>query len=254
MEALKSRIFTGTLHHRRTAPKVHDFRYQVLYFYLDLDEVEQIFPLRGILGWIFRFQRSDYFLGQSKRSLKESVLDLVEAETGIRPEGPVRMLTQIRTYGFCFNPVTFYYCFDASSGKLQALASEITNTPWNERRAHAFLNTTQGTEWGSATLKKDFHVSPFFEMDYEYRWKWNSPGEIADGPIKIRMENWRREQLEFEANLSLRSEPLHSRAFSRLIYRFPLLTLKAFLAIYLQAAKIYLKKIPFVPHPKGVRT
>ncbi len=82
--------------------------------YLDLEELPELFD--GSLAWsarrpaLARFRRSDY-LGDPRRPLREEVLDLLEARTGRRPGGPVRLLTQLRQFGFTFNPVSFYYCF-----------------------------------------------------------------------------------------------------------------------------------------------
>ncbi|NDG84590.1 MAG: DUF1365 family protein, partial [Proteobacteria bacterium] len=90
MVSFKSAIYTGILHHRRTAPKVHDFRYRVALFYLDLDELERVFPVPFLFSLrsprIMGFDRRDY-LGRTG-SLKEAVCDLVQAKTGERPRGP----------------------------------------------------------------------------------------------------------------------------------------------------------------------
>jgi hypothetical protein len=252
---MKSAIYTGTLHHRRTQPKVHDFQYQVAMFYLDLDELPRVFSTRFLFSMrspsLLRFDRKDYLSG--KPNLKEAVYDLVEAQTGERPSGPVRMLTQIRYFGFCFNPVTFYYCFDAKGEKLEYIATEITNTPWNERMPHAFKFEGRDFEF-----KKNFHVSPFFKMDFLYRWKFNEPTPVdLKSAIRVQMENLEIKADEspgdrvFLANLVLKPKPLTPISVSVTVLAFPLLTVKAFLGIYWQALLIFLKGVPFVPHPKG---
>ena len=76
--------------------------------------------------------RRDY-LGDPDVPLKQAVLDEVEARIGRRPAGAVRMLTNLRTFGYVFNPVTFYYCFEPG-GELACVLAQITNTPWGERR------------------------------------------------------------------------------------------------------------------------
>ena len=62
--------------------------------------------------------------------LDRAVRDLVEDQTGARPEGSIRLLTHMRSFGHCFNPVSFYYCFEPGGERLQALVAEVTNTPW----------------------------------------------------------------------------------------------------------------------------
>jgi DUF1365 family protein len=252
---MKSAIYTGILHHRRTAPKVHDFKYQLALFYLDLDELDSVFSVPFFFSnrspRLIGFKRSDYLAG--KGSLKESVLDLVEKKTGERPKGPVRMLSQLRYLGFCFNPVTFYYCFDEAGVKLEYIAAEITNTPWNERKPYGFKFDGRDFEF-----KKDFHVSPFFKMNLHYVWRFNEPApDDHESKIRVRMEDWEMheqghptEQV-FEANLILKPQTLTRWNVIKTVLGFPLLTFKAFLAIYWQALCIYLKRVPFIPHPRN---
>ena len=95
--------------------------------YLDLDEL----PGLGLRS----FRRSDY-LGDPSRDLATEVRDRVEAALGFRPAGPVRLLTHVRSLGYVFNPVSFYYCFDEGGERLRAVVAEITNTPWGERHAY----------------------------------------------------------------------------------------------------------------------
>jgi DUF1365 family protein len=224
-------------------------------FYLDLDELEEVFSIPLLLSLkaprILGFERKDYLAG--KPNLKEAVYDLVEAQTGERPRGPVRMLTQIRYLGFCFNPVTFYYCFDAAGERLEYIAAEITNTPWNERMPHAFKFEGKDFEF-----KKNFHVSPFFKMNFHYRWKFNEPTpQDLKSSIRVQMENLEINPDEslgarvFQANLILKPKRLTPISVVMTVFSFPLLTLKAFFAIYWQAFLIFLKGVPFVPHPKG---
>ena len=141
-----SAIYVGTVAHVRRGPKANAFRYRQFMLYLDLDELENL-----KLGRIFgveragplSFHRSDY-RGDSSRALKQVVLDDVERELGERPTGPVRMLTHVRSFGYVFNPVTFYYCFDADGETLRAIVAEITNTPWQERHAYVLRANADG--------------------------------------------------------------------------------------------------------------
>jgi DUF1365 family protein len=93
---------------------------------------------------------TDYPLGTP---LKENVLNTLEGLTGERPGGRVMLLTQLRYFGFHFNPVNFYYCYD-EKGTLRWVLAEVRNTPWNERHYYAVNGQdAQPTE-------KAFHVSP----------------------------------------------------------------------------------------------
>ncbi len=105
-------LYEGTIRHRRRAPE-NEFRHRITLAYIDLDELPQLLggrllrPGPGLL----RFRRADY-LGEAATPLRDAVRERVQALAGERPAGPVRLLTQLRSYGVCFNPVSFYYCFD----------------------------------------------------------------------------------------------------------------------------------------------
>jgi len=247
---MKNAIYVGTLHHHRLSPKVHRFSYPVAFFYLDLDEIESTFRIPVLFSHrfprILGFNRKDYLAGQP--SLKESVRDLVEKKTGQRPRGPIRILTQIRYFGFCFNPVSFYYCFDESGERLEFIASEITNTPWKERMPYAF--EFKGQDF---VFQKDFHVSPFFTMNYRYTWTFVEPTpQKPDSRLRVIMKNHEltdRANLAFQAILDLKPQPLTLKTVVKTVLTHPLLTFRSFLGIYWQAFLIYLKGVPFVPHP-----
>ena len=112
---LRSGIYEGRVVHRRYTPVDHRFSYRIALAYLDLSEIGEVCSLHRL--WSDRrpnavqFRRSDY-LGDPAVPLDVAVRDLVEERTGTRPVGPVAVLTQLRTWGCLFNPITTYYCFD----------------------------------------------------------------------------------------------------------------------------------------------
>ena len=249
----KSALYTGVLHHRRTSPKVHDFKYQVALFYLDLSEIETIFNLPLFFSHrapsLAGFRREDYLKGDP--SLTQAVKDLILARTGKTHDGPIRLLTQIRYFGFCFNPVSFYYCFDQSE-KLQFIVSEITNTPWNERFAYV-SEVKAGDDSYRFEFKKDFHVSPFLPMDLQYIWKFNVPKPTdPKSALRVHMEDWdlKTNERVFESNLVMKPMPMTRGNLARLVFGYPLLTIKTILAIYFQAVLLKLKGATFYTHPK----
>jgi hypothetical protein len=123
--------------------------------YLDLDELPRLFEGRWLWSVnrrnIAEFRRSDY-LGDPTRPLKDCVLDEVEKATAERPRGAVRLLTHLRYFGHCFNPVSFYYCFDVEGAgeRLHSIVAEITNTPWKER--HRYVLALRDGEQGLPCL------------------------------------------------------------------------------------------------------
>ena len=129
-------IYEGTISHRRTEPR-REFRHRLALFYLDLDELPRLLGGRLVAGrpGLLRFRRHDY-LRPETLPLDRAVRETVEDDTGRRPQGPIRLLTQLRSFGHCFNPVSFYYCLDGSGERLDAVVAEVTNTPWGERHAY----------------------------------------------------------------------------------------------------------------------
>ena len=189
----QSAIYTGILRHRRFGTPSNHFTYPLFMLYLDLDEIPRLFRKNLLwsaagpnLAW---FRRKDY-LGPSDLSLKDAVADRVAREAGIELDGPIRMLTHLRFFGFCFNPVTFYYCFDREGSQVRTIVAEITNTPWGERHAYVLHRPDAVSANGTRrfSFAKDFHVSPFMPMDHDYRWYFSPP----DDRLLVHMTNLQR--------------------------------------------------------------
>jgi DUF1365 family protein len=216
--------------------------------YLDLAELPQVFdrtPLwsarRPALAW---FKRSDY-LGPATVPLDRAVRDLVEQRTGSRPAGPIRLLTHLRYFGYCMNPVSFYYCFDAAGRAVETIVAEVTNTPWKERHQYV-LPVVRADGAIRFEFDKRFHVSPFMPMDMRYQWSFNDPGDR----LLVHMENFLGAERMFDATLALVRKPWSRARLVGLLAAYPLLTLKVVIAIHWQALRLWCKKTPVHTHPK----
>jgi DUF1365 family protein len=193
------------------------------------------------------FNRPDY-LGPPDIPLDQAVRDRVEQQLGERPKGPIRLLTHLRYFGHCFNPVSFYYCYDTSDSKVDYIVAEITNTPWGERHCYVLgegQNEGEGAE-KRYQFDKAFHVSPFMDFDFRYDWRFEEPGEF----LRIHMINNKEQTKFFEAKLDLQRKEMNGTALAWILVRFPAMTLKVLSMIYWQAFRLWLKKIPYFEHKR----
>lgn len=274
-----SALYEGTLRHRRYSPVEHRFTYPLFMAYLDLDELPELFDGRWLWSArrpaLARFRRRDY-LGDPAIPLAEAVRDLVRERTGVRPAGPIRLLTHLRYFGHGFNPVSFYYCFSPDGARVEAVVSEVTNTPWKERYCYvvsAYGGNGNGSVAGRVhELEKDFHVSPFFDLDQRYGWCFSEPGER----LMVHMENFERPGVRpgepgvtppagkrkqvaadgddrlvkvFDATLDLARREITGRSLARVLVRYPFLTLAVVARIHLNAVRLWAKRVPFYDHP-----
>jgi hypothetical protein len=245
---LASGLYEGDVRHRRFAPRAHDFRYRIFMTLLDLDELDHVFEGRWLWSVrrpaLARFRRSDH-LGDPAVPLRAAVLALVRERTGLSLDGPVRLLTHLRYFGYCINPVSFYYCHDG--GSLRALVAEVHNTPWGER--HVYLFPLDGPGPYRLENRKEFHVSPFLPMDMEYRWVVSAPGDR----LTVHIETQRDDVKMFDATLRLARAEITGRALAGVLMRHPAVTAKVVLAIYAQALRLWAKGLPYFPHPASPR-
>jgi uncharacterized protein len=240
---VNSALYEGTLSHQRLGPHRHAFAVRVAMPYLDLDELDYVFA-RHPLWSVERpnavsFRRAD-FLGDPAVPLATVVRDVVEARTGRRPTGPVRMLAHVRTWGWVFNPIAIYFCMDESGRRVETLVLDVTNTPWHEHHAYVI----DGGE-GEHRFPKELHVSPFFGMDHAYRLRISEPGD----QLRVRLALLEGSDVAFDASLVLRRREVTRASLGRILWRYPLLTLRVSTGIYGQALRLLAKGAPIHPHP-----
>ncbi len=246
--ALHSALYVGSVRHRRFDRIGHGFVVRLYFAYLDLDELDAAFAGRWF--WSARgfapmwFRRADYF-GDPARPLADCVRDEVAAQTGQRPDGAVRVLTNLRCFGYAFNPVSIYYCFDRAE-RLVAVLAQITNTPWGER--HHYVVGREAATAGTlrAAFEKQFHVSPFQPMEQRYEWAVGTPGER----LGVQMENTVDGKVVFDATLTVERRPWTTGNLLRALLRHPWMTGKVIAMIYWHAFLLWCKRATFHTHPK----
>ena len=152
----------------------------------------------------------------------------------------------MRYFGYCFNPVSFYYCFDETDSQVEMIMAEVTNTPWNER--HCYFIKDKKHKNFTQSLKKEFHVSPFWDMKHDYEWYFSVPNDS----IIVNMINYKDEERVFDATLNMKRIPFTLRNLLRQVARFPFITMLVVFRIHWQAFKLWLKKAPYFIHPDKI--
>lgn len=240
---MRSAIYDGVVYHRRhandhTGGVAHAFEHHVTMPYLFLDELDEFLALHPL--WSKRrrpvhFRRADY-LGDSGTSLDSCVRDVVEARLGRRPSGPIAMLAHLRTWGWLFNPLTLYYCYEEDDVGIDAIVLEVTSTPWHERHVYVIDGTDH-----RARFAKEMHVSPFMAMDLDYVMSWAAPAER----LAVHLGSRHNDTPVFDAGFTLSRRPATRGELGRLVWRRPLQTYGVSASIYRHAARLLSKRAPF---------
>ncbi len=247
---MNSCLYFGEVSHHRKAPRKHDLRYDVYMAHLFLDELDDVF--KGRWFWSVNrsnlggFNRSDYHNPETP-DLADAVRQTMTDQLAREIKGPVSIITHLRTFGYCFNPVSFYFLWNEELTRPIALMAEITNTPWGERYAKCFeWDSCNGGDRSDHEFRKEFHVSPFIGMNIDYDWRFRAPAKHFQADMILKEEK----KAFFTAHLKLSRRPLDGRNLAWALARFPFMTLNVTRAIYWNALILRLKGCPFYSHPK----
>lgn len=241
----QSGIYTGNIRHRRFSPVARTFSYSFSMFSLNPDAIEELTSQYMLFGsrWFnpVRFCEKDY-LKSELGSLKQRIALKVAKLGGQWDGNEVMMLVQCRCLGFYFSPVNLYFCFN-DDGRCPLMLAEVSNTPWQER--HYYLVNVEQPQ----LTQKYFHVSPFMPLDMHYQWRVKPPGD----KLFVHLENLDKSpqaKKVFDATMALTRQPMSSLAMIKAWFSLPFSAIKIVTLIYWQALKIFIRGVPFIPHPK----
>lgn len=260
---MHSCIYEGTVSHCRFEPVEHRFNYRLFMLFLDLSELptlvgkssgayarsESTRPLiSGSKFSLSSFLSSDHLIGVD--ALDSQVRELVLKESGQRPSGPIRLLTQLRYFGYYFSPLNLFYVYSQDGSRVDSVVAEVNNTPWGERHLYLLWQGNQKVDGCNGNRlsfehPKQMHVSPFMDMDMNYRWRLNDPQER----LSVCLENYRDDRRLFAASMNFNRRELTTANLRWMTLRYPLMTVQIIAAIHYQALKLWLKKCPVYLHP-----
>lgn len=303
----KSCLYIGTVKHSRlkgvTGSKhgvVHQLQYPLFFSYLNLHEIMSIgwslYPIFKVNAGAMAFcslDEKDHLKGidftkEGNSSDKMTFLQKIHAFVKRESNGKlnvddhdINLLTHLTYFGYCFNPVSFYYMYNNKNSKscsVDAIIAEVGNTPWNEQHSYLLhehvldvaINRHRPTNPASddidtsvttsdrvdskadhfeATWTKCFHVSPFMEMDYRYNFTFSEPKDVIS--VHSKLVKAATNEVWFTAHFHLTRIPFTPLNLLYVLVFYPLHTRMIQIWIHLEALKIYLKGVPTFEHPEG---
>lgn len=238
---MNSCLYECRVMHHRLEPLRNAFHYNYFLFYLDLDELDTLVrrnPLMSRDRWnAYSFRDTDHM--HQYGSAKASVLEFIRSHGVTQEPGRIMLLANLRTFGYTFNPVCFYFCF-TQAGEPLCVVVEIHNT-FGEMKSY-FINAANpfSGEFRNQE-KKYFYVSPFVDMDTTFDFRLAIPSER----IHIQIDDIRNGQKFFISTLTGRRRVLTTGRLLWYSVKFPLVTVKVIALIHWQALKLWLRRLPY---------
>jgi len=197
------------------------------------------------------FHERDHF-GNTNLLPRERLIQDAAAHGVVLPDGPVYLLTHLRCLGYCFNPISLYFCYQPD-GTLETVLAEVNSTFGETRN---YWLTARNRLPGETSLRyrcpKTMHVSPFMDMNLDYEFVLTRPAETLVAHMNTIEQGNERNSL-FDATLTLEHHPWNSRNVGLALARHPWMTAKVIAAIHWEALRLFVKKVPVFTHPGRVR-
>lgn len=263
---MNSCIYKLKIGHSRIFPKKNNFRHDMYMFYFDLDELSECdkkFKLFSYNKWnIHSFYDKDHFTFINPKSESEKIIS--QEKIKFQPEkyqnkntkerikiilkeinqdfelGKVFLLTSLRNYGYLFNPVSFYYCFD-KQGNFRVLFSEVSNT-WRQQKMYYYVAKDFNAKIYKTSQVKNFYISPFIKNDIDLNWHFEIPGK----KILMLIKSSKQGKLELSASLVGKRAEITNFNLVYILFRYPLVTIMVIFKIHWQALKLWLKGVKYI--------
>ncbi|OYV44708.1 MAG: DUF1365 domain-containing protein [Acidocella sp. 20-57-95] len=241
-------MYAGRVGHIRHTPFRHKFDYRIWMLAVDLDRIDEVARNSRLFahnkaGLIAIHDKDHGFRdGRSLRAFAEDAL----AQQGFREFGArIVFVTMPRLLGYAFNPISFYYCYNAQ-GQLGAVLHQVKNTFGGQI---GYLLPVHGDGLIRQSAPKLMYVSPFFDMQGGYRFALTPPGE----KLAVSIQYGTAEAKRMTATMVLKPRPFTDASILRLAAEMPLAPMKVMFAIHWQALKIFLRgakfhSVPLINH------
>ncbi len=241
----RSAILDARITHVRHAERRYALTHHQWYLAVDLDDLEQ---MRGAwLGYnrfsLVSLRDRDY--GDRKTPLRDWIGRALEEGGVALPGGRITLLTMPRVAGVSFNPVSFWLCRD-QQGDLRAVLAEVNNT-FGERHCYVCVRPDGGviTNGSVLTSRKVFYVSPFLEVEGDYRFRFHD----SDGRIGVFIHLERDGKPVLFAAIAGSTVPLTTARLIARVVRQPLPAMRVLMLIHIHAARLWRRGLKLVPRP-----
>jgi uncharacterized protein len=235
-------MYDCTVMHYRLAPLKNRFVYKVFMFYLDLDEINVLSRTMRLFSNnrpnVFALYDRDHITFGGK-AVKANVLEYLQSKGIALGKGKIFLLTHLRTMGHIFNPVSFYFCFDAQ-GDPVCVVPEVGNT-FGELKPYLLTNDVLQGNTFRQRKRKFFYVSPFVDLDVAFDFQLRIP----EDKLHIRIDDYQGDNKFLLTSLVGNQRPLTDGQMLRSFLHIPFVTLKVIGLIHYQAAKLYLRKLAY---------
>lgn len=245
---MNHKIGFAKVFHARNFPKKNSFLYKVFYLLIDIDDLQNRFKFLSFnKSNLFSFFEKDHCKhdNQGFDGNLRSWINPILKENNLAAE-KIFLLCHPRILGYVFNPVSFWFCLNDKK-ELIAVLAEVNNT-FGEAHSYLIYNQDHSpiNSHQEHFSKKEFHVSPFFKRQGEYRFRFDYHQEKIIAVI----DYFDEDKLVLQTSLKVDLKPVTDLALIKSFFIIPFVTLKVIFLIHYQALKLVLKGIKYVPKPQ----